>query len=39
MRCSLVEEPQRKRPLARRRNRWEDNIKIHFGEVGCEVED
>ena len=25
-----------KRPLGRPRRRWEDNIKMHLQEVGCE---
>jgi len=31
----LVEKPKGKRPLARRRRRWEDNIKMDIQEVGC----
>jgi hypothetical protein len=31
----LVEKPEGKRPLGRRRRRWEDNIKISLQEVGC----
>jgi hypothetical protein len=31
----LVGKPERKRPLGRRRLRWEDNIKIDLQEVGC----
>jgi hypothetical protein len=27
--------PERKRPLARSRCRWEDNIKMDLQEVGC----
>ena len=30
----LVGKPEGKRPLARRRHRWEDNIKIDLQEVG-----
>ena len=30
----LVVKPQGKRPLGRPRRRWEDNIKMHFQEVG-----
>jgi hypothetical protein len=30
----LVGKPEGKRPLRRRRRRWEDNIKIDLGEVG-----
>jgi len=31
----LVGKSKRKRPLGRRRHRWEDNIKIDLKEVGC----
>ena len=31
----LVGKPERKRPLARRRRRWENNIKMDLQEVGC----
>jgi len=31
----LVGKPEGKRPLGRRRHRWEDNIKMHLQEVGC----
>jgi hypothetical protein len=31
----LVRKPERKRPLGRRRRRWEDNIKMDHKEVGC----
>jgi hypothetical protein len=31
----LVEKPVGKGPLGRPRRRWEDNIKMHFQEVGC----
>jgi hypothetical protein len=31
----LVEKPEGKRPLARPRFRWEDNIKVDLQEVGC----
>ena len=31
----LVGKPERKRPLARSRRRWEDNIKMDLQEVGC----
>jgi len=31
----LVGKPERKRPLARPRRRWEDNIKMDLQEVGC----
>ena len=30
----LVGKPERKRPLGRRRRRWEDNIKMDLQEVG-----
>jgi hypothetical protein len=33
MRCG---EPEGKRPLGRPRIRWQDNIKVHLQEVGCE---
>jgi len=33
----LVRKPERKRPLGRLRRRWEDNIKMDFQEVGCDV--
>jgi hypothetical protein len=29
-----VGNPEGKRPLGRRRRRWEDNIKMDFGEIG-----
>jgi hypothetical protein len=29
-----VGKPERKRPLRRRRRRWEDNIKMDFREIG-----
>jgi len=32
----LVGKPEGKRPLERPRCRWEDNIKMHLQEVGCE---
>jgi hypothetical protein len=32
----LVEKRDRKRPLARPRRRWKDNIKMDFREVGWE---
>jgi hypothetical protein len=36
-RCTvLVRKPEGKRPLGRRRRRWEDNIKMNVQEVGCE---
>ena len=31
----LVGKPEGKRPLARPRHRWEDNIKMDLQEVGC----
>jgi hypothetical protein len=31
----LVGKPERKRPIGRRRRRWEDNIKMDLKEVGC----
>jgi hypothetical protein len=31
----LVGKPEGKRPLARPRSRWEDNIKMDLQEVGC----
>ena len=35
----LVGKPEGKRSLGRPRNRWEDNIKMVFQEVGCGVMD
>ena len=35
----LVGKPERKRPLGRRRRRWEDNIKTEFQEVRGSCED
>ena len=32
----LVGRPEGKRPLARPRRRWDDNIKMHLQEVGWE---
>jgi hypothetical protein len=32
---ALVDKPEGKRPLGRRRPRWKDNIKMDFQEVGC----
>jgi hypothetical protein len=29
----LVGKPKDKRPLGRSRHRWEDNIKMDFGEI------
>jgi len=31
----LVGKPEGRRPLGRRRRRWEDNIKMELQEVGC----
>jgi hypothetical protein len=31
----LVGKPEVKRQLGRPRNRWEDNIRMDFQEVGC----
>jgi hypothetical protein len=31
----LVGRPEGRRPLARSRRRWEDNIKMDLQEVGC----
>jgi hypothetical protein len=33
----LVTKLERKRPLGKRRRRWEDNIRINVGEVEWEV--
>jgi len=33
----LVGEPEGKRPLGKRRRRWEDKIKMDLQEVGCGV--
>ena len=35
----LAGKPEGKRPLGRRRRRWDDNIKMDLQEVGCEVMD
>jgi len=35
----LVGKPERKRPFARPRRRWENNIKMDLQEVGCGVMD
>jgi hypothetical protein len=35
----LVSKPIGKRPLVRRRCRWEDNIKMDLKETWCEVAD
>ena len=32
----LAGKPEGRRPLGRPRRRWEDNIKMHLQEVGCE---
>ena len=38
--CSiLVVKPEGKRPLARPRHRWGNNIEMGFHEVGCGVVD
>jgi hypothetical protein len=31
----MVGRPERRRPLGRPMYRWEDNIKMDLGEVGC----
>jgi hypothetical protein len=31
----LVGKPEGKRPLGRPRRRWDDNIRMDLGEVGC----
>jgi hypothetical protein len=31
----LVGKPEGKRPLGRRRHKWEDNIRMDLQEVGC----
>jgi hypothetical protein len=33
---TLVGKPEWKRPLGRRRHRWEDNIKMYIREIGFE---
>jgi hypothetical protein len=33
----LVGRPEGKRPLGRRRRRWEDNIKMDLMEIGIDV--
>ena len=35
----LVGKPEGNRPLGRPRRRWEDNIKMHLREVGCDAGD
>jgi hypothetical protein len=35
----LMGKPEGKRPLARPRYSWEDNIKMDLQEVGCELMD
>jgi hypothetical protein len=35
----LKKKPERKTPLARPRNRWEDNIKLGLEEIGPECVD
>jgi hypothetical protein len=32
---ALVGKPEEKRPLGRRKRRWEDNNKMDLQEVGC----
>jgi hypothetical protein len=32
----LVETPEGKRPLGRRRRRWENNIKVDLPEIGID---
>jgi hypothetical protein len=32
----LVGKSEGKRPLGMNRRRWEDNIKVDLGEIGCE---
>jgi hypothetical protein len=34
----LVRRSESKRPLGRPRRRWEDNIKLDFGEIGIDGE-
>jgi hypothetical protein len=34
-----VESPERKRPIGRRRGRWEGNIKIYLRDIGWCVTD
>ena len=35
----LVGKPEGKTPLGRPRRRWEDNIKMDLGEMGCNPRD
>jgi hypothetical protein len=35
----LMGKPDGKRPLRRRRHRWEDNIKMKFKDIGWDVMD
>jgi hypothetical protein len=35
----LVRKPEGKRPLGRRRRRWEDNIKMYVREIGLKCVD
>jgi hypothetical protein len=35
----LLGKPEGKKPLGRRRHRWEDNNIVDLQEVGCAVED
>jgi hypothetical protein len=39
MREKLVGRPEGRRPLGRRRRRWEDNIRIDPREIECESVD
>jgi hypothetical protein len=32
----LVRKSKEKRPLGKPRHRWEENIKMHLKETGCE---
>jgi hypothetical protein len=32
----LVGRPEGKRPLGRRRHKWEDNVKMDFREIGID---
>jgi hypothetical protein len=34
--CYVISAAKRKRPLGRRRRRWEDNIRVDVREVGWE---
>jgi hypothetical protein len=35
----LIGYYERKRPVGKLRNRWEDNIKVYLQEIGLESED